>query len=189
MSCCVYTLLRCPQVATTWPGSWNIYHKYWTSIIRSKEWRPAHEHPEESAEKILVVTVTSSLICSSVRACRMFQDLKLKQLNGIQPSAVLPFKAKNGLLVYFLTHKKCLAIMRLFFIGLRLLKRPSLLHFWHRFKYFRMWFSSQQLLCIFSGCERMWDWEPAPVLFGNAGSQMLNKAQNCENMASHHFSI
>lgn len=104
-------------------------------------------------------------------------------------SVILPFKAKNGLFVYFLTHKKCLAIMRLFFIGLRLLKRPSLLHFWHRFKYFRMWFSSQQLLCIFSGCERMWDWEPAPVLFGNAGSQMLNKAQNCENMASHHFSI
>ena len=43
------------------------------------------------------------------------QDPKLKQLNGIQPSAVLSFKEKN-LVVYFWTHKKCVAIKRLFFI-------------------------------------------------------------------------
>lgn len=135
--------------------------------------------------------------CHSNIVSDLFECLSLQNVSGPETEAAewnsaisyFTFKAKNGLLVYFLTHKKCLAIMRLFFIGLRLLKRPSLLHFWHRFKYFRKWFSSQQLLCIFSGCERMWDWEPAPVLFGNAGSQVLNKAQNCENMASHHFSI
>lgn len=56
-----------------------IYHKYWTSIIRSKEWRPAHDHPEESAEKIHEVTVTSSLICSSV-FCVSWPETEAAQL-------------------------------------------------------------------------------------------------------------